>query len=144
MSALGYRGGFITGPTAKCGRDKVREPGQDILIRELENLAFTMPTHPPQVDLAFTRGFACARSNGWRAKEVSRRATPDARERIPPAPSIMLLFLRLLACFAACESHLRSAGVRGYDLPTFVKLLQVHRSIADNLLFGTWKSDRPP
>src|SRR5271165_1395030 len=41
-------------------------------------------------------------------------------------------------------SHLVGAGMRGYDLPTIVKLLEVHGGITDYLLLGTWERDRPP
>ena len=35
-------------------------------------------------------------------------------------------------------------GMRGYDLPTALKLLEVHGGISDYLVLGTWESDRPP
>jgi hypothetical protein len=42
------------------------------------------------------------------------------------------------------ESHPGHTGMRGYDLPAVVKLLQVHGAVSLNLLLGTWESGRPP
>src|SRR5271165_7493706 len=42
------------------------------------------------------------------------------------------------------ESHLGCTGMRGHDLPTVIKLLEVHGGVPDHLLLGTRKSDRPP
>src|SRR5271166_6735838 len=44
----------------------------------------------------------------------------------------------------ASHLHLGRTGVRGYDLPAVVKLLEVHRSISHHLLLGTREIDRPP
>ena len=42
------------------------------------------------------------------------------------------------------ESHLGHTGVRGYDLPAVVKLLEIHGGVPYHLLLGTWERDRPP
>src|ERR1700738_1554795 len=42
------------------------------------------------------------------------------------------------------ESHLGHTGVRGYDLPAVVKLLEIHGGVPHHLLLGTWERDRPP
>src|SRR5260370_27962731 len=42
------------------------------------------------------------------------------------------------------ETHLSDTGVRGYDLPTVIKLLEVHGGVPHRLLLGTRKRDRPP
>jgi hypothetical protein len=42
------------------------------------------------------------------------------------------------------KSHPSGAGMRGYDLPAVIKLLQVHGPVSHHLLFGTWERDRPP
>ena len=34
--------------------------------------------------------------------------------------------------------------MRGYDLPTVIKLLEVHCGVPYHLLFGVWERDRPP
>ena len=42
------------------------------------------------------------------------------------------------------ESHLGCTGMKGHDLPTVIKLLEVHGGVPDHLLLGTWERDRPP
>src|ERR1700722_13789176 len=42
------------------------------------------------------------------------------------------------------ESHPAHAGLRGYDLPAVVKLLEVHGAVSHDLLLGTWESGRRP
>jgi hypothetical protein len=41
-------------------------------------------------------------------------------------------------------SHPVDTGMRGYDLPTAVKLLEIHGAVSDYLVLGTWERDRPP
>ena len=52
--------------------------------------------------------------------------------------------LMLLKEIAGDESHLAGTGVRGYDLPAVVKLLEVHRGVPHHLLVGTREIDGPP
>ena len=40
--------------------------------------------------------------------------------------------------------HPGDTGMRSYDLPAVVKLLEVHGAVSRHLLLGTWESDRPP
>jgi hypothetical protein len=42
------------------------------------------------------------------------------------------------------KSHPGDTGMRGYDLPAVVKLLEVHGAVSHHRLLGTWESDRPP
>ena len=42
------------------------------------------------------------------------------------------------------RSHLVGTGMRGYNLPTAVKLLEVHRCSPHRLLVGTRETDGPP
>ena len=42
------------------------------------------------------------------------------------------------------ESPSGHTGMRCYDLPAVVKLLQVHGAVSLDLLLGTWESRRPP
>src|ERR1700722_10983145 len=46
--------------------------------------------------------------------------------------------------FSVHWSRPADTGMRGYDLPTAVKLLEVHGAVSDYHLLGTWESDRPP
>ena len=40
--------------------------------------------------------------------------------------------------------HPGDTGMRSYDLPAVVKLLEVHGAVSRHLLLGTWERDRPP
>ena len=42
------------------------------------------------------------------------------------------------------KSHPGDTGMRGYDLPAAVKLLEVHGAVSHHLLLGTRERDRPP
>ena len=46
--------------------------------------------------------------------------------------------------FWSDELHRSDACMRGYDLPTVVKLLEVHRGVPHQLLVGTREIDGPP
>ena len=41
-------------------------------------------------------------------------------------------------------SHLGRTRMRGYNLPTVIKLLEIHRGVPDHRMLRTWERDRPP
>jgi hypothetical protein len=47
-------------------------------------------------------------------------------------------------CMTVSESHLGHIGMRGHDLPTVIKLLEVHGGVAHHRLLGSRERDRPP
>src|SRR5271165_6153861 len=75
-------------------------------------------------------------------KEAWRHAAPCSAGRAGAHPGAERLGLYRFR--GSHLSHLVGAGMRGYDLPTIVKLLEVHGGITDYLLLGTWERDRPP
>ena len=46
--------------------------------------------------------------------------------------------------FAGGGSHLGRTRMRGHDLPTVIKLLEVHRGVPHHCLLGGREGDRPP
>ena len=63
---------------------------------------------------------------------------------VEPNPMAQLLQRLEIYRRAREESHPVDTGMRGYDLPTAVKLLEVHRGVSHQLLVGTREIDAPP
>src|SRR5271165_7658116 len=71
----------------------------------------------------------------------------DARQKLSAAQTRIIWVERILIVglgIRFLRSHVGRAGVRCYDLPTIVKLLEIHGGVPHHLLVGIRKRDRPP
>ena len=78
------------------------------------------------------------------ASAEARKTTAVRGQRVSQQFWLSAVLSWVTELWPDCESHLGRTGMRGHDLPSVIKLLEVHGGVPHYRLLGTRKRDRPP